>query len=1499
MKNSILKSCFVLVLFITSLAFGQCPPANSNSGAGFLDTLVITTQEQLNAFLNYPNCTNYPHHIIIVGNVNTSNIHDLSPLQNLVEIGGNLEIGNNHLLQNLNGLQNFTHIGGGLRIFMAPSIENPQLNSLEALSNLEEIETYLALENLPFVTNLDAFSSISHLKQALIISGNPLLNNINGVSQLENLSEMGQGLIIENNTSLSAINFPSLYIANDFTNISILGNNALSSIQFPLIQSVFNLKILNNASLTQFNAPQLWKIGQWTTYPFNVVSQGGLQINNNTSLQNLNGLSGLLNVASVEINNNMILNNINGLSNILYETLLDYSTAAIKIQNNPELTQCHIDSFCDLLDYDATESTVYMIIENNGIGCGSKIAVYNQCLGTNECPQQDFVFNTQEEVDQFIIDYPFCTEINGNLIIDGNGVGITDLSSFFQITAIHGDLEITNSSIASLEGFNQLLNINGDLILEENSNLIDLNHFTSLANISGNLTISFNPVLNNIDVLSDVNFTNLQNLTLHNNSNLTECSIMPICNYLQNNGLATVHTNAHGCNSVMQVTTICVNGGICPNVVELVFNSQQSLIDYQNSFPFCRDFIGNITISGQTISDLSPLSGIETLTGNLVIVNNPNLNGLSGLSNLSVISGELYIQDNPLLEDLDVIQNIDLSNVTMLAIQNNELLSFCHYSNICEYLLYEIGNYSIVNNSDTCETDLDVKDACGSVLCPQGNININSQADLNQFAINYPFCTTIHGNLFIQFGNITDLSPLQNITTITGRLLIRLTSLTNLNGLNNLTYIGGDCSIITNPLLINLQGLESLEYVNGHFDLEYNAGLNNIDALVNLEQVGGYFRVRGSGLLTSISGFNALTAIGHTLWISNNNTLEIVDGFTSLQAVGFAIDINNNPELNSIEGLSNINITTALFIYNNPNLSFCSLPNICHRLSTIQPQLVGFISNNGNDCNSINSILNVCPTIWNGNQWSLNVPNLNKDAVVAGDFSSTNNLEVKNLKVKQGANLVVNSGHTLTVSGSLTNENNEDYFVLENNAHLIQLSDVQNTASITIKRNALLKRLDVPFWTSPVEPQIIKDFSPETLNNRFFSYNETTNNWEVIPNVNNYEMLPTVGYGIRAPNNHPVEATIWTGVFKGVPNNGDFIVPVSSNHPTARFNLIGNPFPSAMNLRDFYDSNEALIENKFYFMEHTLPTPSPAGQTNYGVLTISPNNPQDNVYIPASIPAFSEEEMVNFAQNEVVQIGQGFFVKVKEQNLQGSLVFQNSMRSVQNGSFFRLNTTSAESDMFKLRLIGPTAYENTLAIGYYDYASNGLDVMDTQGLGSSFYSLLENKKLVVQGLSAPFNASSIIPIGLNAAQIGQYSIGMKEQKGIFSESVHVFIHDLLLEQYHNLTLSDYTFEVSEIGNLNQRFEVLYFTTLSSDDFSETNENIVVWSDVTSINIKSLGNETIRKVILYDISGRKIYSEKLENPGLYHHISDLSASKEIYIVVATLEIGKTEIVKIIH
>src|SRR5690606_34312116 len=74
--------------------------------------------------------------------------------------------------------------------------------------------------------------------------------------------------------------------------------------------------------------------------------------------------------------------------------------------------------------------------------------------------------------------------------------------------------------------------------------------------------------------------------------------------------------------------------------------------------------------------------------------------------------------------------------------------------------------------------------------CPTGDVNLFSQAYVNNFATNYPNCTEVSGELTIQGANITDLTPLSNIQSIGGYLFINNNSqLTNLDGLSNLTQI--------------------------------------------------------------------------------------------------------------------------------------------------------------------------------------------------------------------------------------------------------------------------------------------------------------------------------------------------------------------------------------------------------------------------------------------------------------------------------------------------------------------------------------------------------------------------------------------------------------------------------------------------------------------------------------------------------------------------------------
>src|SRR5690606_28616504 len=92
--------------------------------------------------------------------------------------------------------------------------------------------------------------------------------------------------------------------------------------------------------------------------------------------------------------------------------------------------------------------------------------------------------------------------------------------------------------------------------------------------------------------------------------------------------------------------------------------------------------------------------------------------------------------------------------------------------------------------------------------CPPGDVILNSQTEVDDFATNHPNCSEISGGLYISGNDITDLSPLSNLTSVGGNLYISSnSSLLNLNGLNNLTSVGGNLYIDSNSNLTNLDGL--------------------------------------------------------------------------------------------------------------------------------------------------------------------------------------------------------------------------------------------------------------------------------------------------------------------------------------------------------------------------------------------------------------------------------------------------------------------------------------------------------------------------------------------------------------------------------------------------------------------------------------------------------------------------------------------------------------------
>lgn len=116
--------------------------------------------------------------------------------------------------------------------------------------------------------------------------------------------------------------------------------------------------------------------------------------------------------------------------------------------------------------------------------------------------------------------------------------------------------------------------------------------------------------------------------------------------------------------------------------------------------------------------------------------------------------------------------------------------------------------------------------------CPDIELNIESQADLNQFIIEFPNCKTLIGlrigkSFSGQTSDIVDLSPLNQIEILNGDLTIRLNdNLENLNGLNLIKQIFGSVAISSNAKLKDISALKNVLNTFSYVLLEQNPELS-------------------------------------------------------------------------------------------------------------------------------------------------------------------------------------------------------------------------------------------------------------------------------------------------------------------------------------------------------------------------------------------------------------------------------------------------------------------------------------------------------------------------------------------------------------------------------------------------------------------------------------------------------------------------------------------------
>jgi hypothetical protein len=215
-------------------------------------------------------------------------------------------------------------------------------------------------------------------------------------------------------------------------------------------------------------------------------------------------------------------------------------------------------------------------------------------------------------------------------------------------------------------------------------------------------------------------------------------------------------------------------------------------------------------------------------------------------------------------------------------------------------------------------------------------------------------------------------------------------------------------------------------------------------------------------------------------------------------------------------------------------------------------------------CSSLPSAsvtLNALPTnTWNGSTWSLGSnPSSSQVVVFAGNYTSSTDIVGCSCFVNSGT-VTISAGNTLTITNEVSVTLGT--LIFENSSSLVQINDASiNTGTIIYKRNSSpLKQYDFTYWSSPVANTPLSQLATSSV---FYSFSPTINNW--VNESGTTIMAPGVGYIARAPNNLTYSPTqVVETVFSGIPNNG--VISTSIIKSTGTYNLIGNPYPSALDI---------------------------------------------------------------------------------------------------------------------------------------------------------------------------------------------------------------------------------------------------------------------------------------------------------------------------------------------
>lgn len=500
----------------------------------------------------------------------------------------------------------------------------------------------------------------------------------------------------------------------------------------------------------------------------------------------------------------------------------------------------------------------------------------------------------------------------------------------------------------------------------------------------------------------------------------------------------------------------------------------------------------------------------------------------------------------------------------------------------------------------------------------------------------------------------------------------------------------------------------------------------------------------------------------------------------------------------------------------------------------------------------------------------------------------------KNLIIRNTGHLEIKDGASLTVTDFVKNQATVNDFIVENNANLIQINDdAPNAGSITVNKsyNFSSGRLEYNFITSPVNNGNIKPsiypvvpISVQKYNEHDYYFYETQGPYQ-----------PGLAYAVQESPGSGTKTE--TGVFKGEFYNG--ILNYAMVHTGPGYNLVGNPYPSNLDIKLLYEANKGIdslnldIDPNFYFWDNRtnlIHHQMGSGYTQNQYAIYNATTGPDGTGVSA--PRVIESGAGYRNPTREVKVGTGFMLQALKPGV--TLHFENSYR-IKTGTVDYTGKPGTEDEIdngfgrYWLTMNTPSGIEPMLAVVYFEGGNNDFAIEDTESSLSSndIYTFAGNKRLVIQGRDSFVNTDQI-PLGYKAFEDGTHIISVYQPEGVFDNGQTIYLVDKLLNKTVNLSQKPYKF-MTRKGQTDDRFMIVYrpgnMIGTAADisnvvDFAKINNQIVITSSI----------DKIKEVELFDLNSRSVYKKSDINSN-EHRINAVNFNHQIVVVTVKTETGE--------